>query len=190
MRCPILWKPGLQEQKESVPLVTQCASSPSPHWVRLLLQSFSLVSGHRGEAVAGGEWTGRSSRGVKTYDRLVSAKVPVLHLSSSEPKSSQSLKKLQRSVELMHLWLAHWNSSFSHVGTAGAVAGGGQGGKGAGEPLPSSTRNERKKAKLTAVDFIRAVSAVVDAVASPGQRQAHAVVLAAEGSGRGALEPP
>lgn len=29
--CPILWKPGLQEQKESVPLVTQWASSPSPH---------------------------------------------------------------------------------------------------------------------------------------------------------------
>lgn len=62
--------------------------------------------------------------------------------------------------------------------------------KAPGEPLPSWTRNKRKKAKLTAVDFIRAVSAVVDAVASPGQRQAHAVVLAAEGPGRGALEPP
>lgn len=153
VRCPILWKPGLQEQKESVPLVTQCASSPSPHWVRLLLQSFSLVSGHRGEAAAGGEWTGRSSRGVKTYDRLVSAKVPVLHLSSSEPKSSQSLKKLQRSVELMHLWLAHWNSSFSHVGTAGAVAGGGV--REAKAPVSrcprrretnGRRRNERKKA--------------------------------------------
>lgn len=52
------------------------------------------------------------------------------------------------------------------------------------------TEEERRRKKLTAVDFIRAVSAVVDAVASPGQRQAHAVVLAAEGPGRGALEPP
>lgn len=42
--CPIFWKPGLQEQKESVPLVTQWASSPSPHWVVLLRQSFSFVS--------------------------------------------------------------------------------------------------------------------------------------------------
>lgn len=44
VRCPIFWKPGLHEQKESVPLVTQWASSPSPQCVRLLLQSFSLVS--------------------------------------------------------------------------------------------------------------------------------------------------
>lgn len=44
VRCPIFWKPGLHEQKESVPLVTQWASSPSPHCVLLLLQSFSLVS--------------------------------------------------------------------------------------------------------------------------------------------------
>lgn len=45
VRCPIFWKPGLHAQKESVPLVTQWASSPSPHCVPLLLQSFSLASG-------------------------------------------------------------------------------------------------------------------------------------------------
>lgn len=44
--CPVFWKPGLHEQKESVPLATQWASSPSPHCVLLLRQSFSLVSEH------------------------------------------------------------------------------------------------------------------------------------------------
>lgn len=47
---------------------------------------------------------------------------PVLQPISSEPKSSQSLKKLQRRVELMHLLLAHRNSSFSHVGMAGGIS--------------------------------------------------------------------
>lgn len=47
---------------------------------------------------------------------VVSEEAPVLQSISSKPKSSQSLKKLQRRLELMHLPLEHKNSSFSHVG--------------------------------------------------------------------------
>lgn len=53
---PLDVKPGLQEQKESVPLTTQWASSPSPHTVLLLWQSFSTVS-------AGKETGSRRSEG-------------------------------------------------------------------------------------------------------------------------------
>lgn len=41
---PLDWKPGLQEQKESVPFTTQWASSPSMHTVRLLRQSLCTLS--------------------------------------------------------------------------------------------------------------------------------------------------
>lgn len=121
VRCPVFWKPGLHEQKASVPLVTQWASSPSPHCVLLLLQSFSLPSG---EGKPGGacEYFETQTTDEHLFLKKKQKSSPVLQPISSEPKSSQSLKRLQRRVEPMHLWLAHKNSSFSHVGTAGGVS--------------------------------------------------------------------
>lgn len=108
---------GVGAVGDAVRLVTVAALRPvAPAVVQLGVCAQS-------EAMAAGESTDtlRNELGLPIGSLW---KLPVLHPISSEPKSSQSLKKLQRSVELMHLWLAHWNSSFSQVGVAERVAGG------------------------------------------------------------------
>lgn len=118
---------------------------------------------------------------------------PVLQLISSEPWSSQSLKKSQRSEELMHLPFAHKNSSFSHVGSAGGAAVDIQHTHRSAIvqiKVRTTARHSDLEPQLTAVHFIRVVAAVIDAVTPLRHLQAYAVILTAESSGGWTLEPP
>lgn len=76
------------------------------------------------------------------------------------------------------------------MGTAGGVSAGAHSKAGSAAEDSAALAETRGSPTRTAVQFIRAVAAVVDAVTPLGHLQTHAVVATAESSGGRTLELP